>query len=86
MWMLIDGKGIEMLTYLVILSLYFTMKYRLKLKVRNFLILVICIYMYHGHGKKESGGTFVRDHPFSMDAKFSEKLFLTADMYTYMCV
>ena len=80
MWMLIDGKGIEMLTYVVILLLYFTMKYRLKLKVRNIfaLILVLCNYIYHEHGKKESGGTIVRDHPFSMDARFSEKLFLTA--------
>ena len=36
MWMVLDGKGIEMLTYVVILLLYITIRYRLKLKVRNF--------------------------------------------------
>ena len=57
MWMLIDGKGIEMLTYVAILSLYITIRYRLKLKVRNFFVLiqVLCVYMYYRNGKQESG-------------------------------
>lgn len=79
MWMVLDGKGIEMLTYVVILLLYITIRYRLKLKVRNFFVLiqVLCVYMYYRNGKQESGWTFVWDHPFSMNANLSEKLFLT---------
>ena len=35
MWMLLDGKGIELLTYVVILALYITIKFKLRSKVSD---------------------------------------------------
>ena len=37
MWMLLDGKGIELLTYVVIVALYITIKIKLRSKVSRFL-------------------------------------------------
>ena len=81
MWMVIDGKGIEMLTYVVILLLYLTIKYRLKLKVRNFFVLILelCLFKYH----EDSGGALTWDHSFNLNARFSAKLtFLTPLRHT----